>query len=792
MSLEALNWTKAALCGLLLVLVAPLHGAPTQRVQTTQRGDFVLIGNSLGADCAAGTPAPVVGTIGTCGANLADSSPDIFWRSDSPTTSAAEANDTITPAQARSTAVLNLPAGARVTHAYLYWSTTLGAPGSDTTATVDRPAGLSQSLTAVQVLTGPNNSYRSVADVTALVQANGSGAYRVSDVDIINWVGLNNSNTFGAWWMVVLYELASDPQRTLTISDGLDPVSAASPQNFTLSGFLVPPVASGKLGIVTLEGDNTGVGDALSFNGSALSDALNPANNFFNSTRSSLGAAVSVPGDLPQLAGTPQSMSGIDLDIIDVTPYLAPGQTSASASATSSGDVYYLATFVTSINTLRPDLGDAAKTVTDVNGGAVLPGDILQYTISVSNSGSEAATLTVLNDPLPVGVTYLADSLQILTGANAGPVTDAPGDDVGEYVSGTRTVIARLGAAASSSQGGRLAVGQSTSLRFNVTVDSNCAGPTTIGNQASIATRGETTLADTTVLTDGNGAGAGDAPTVVNVNARCLTVTVGGAGSGTVTSAPAGISCGATCAAAFGVNAVVQLTATPSAGSSFGGWSGDLAGSVSPSGITLDTNKNVTATFRLNQSITGFAATPANPVFSSGGTFSVTAAGGASGQPVVFAITTPLVCTISGSTVTMLGTGLCTLTANQAGNANYAPAPQVSLNVTISSQLIFKDGFENPVQANGASGMFRLPGFALQAAVNELPVTVYGLDDEHGEALRVYARRSDGHMLYALALRGTDGALALGAWQPYDHEPLLQWTARATSAGWVLQSAQLQ
>ncbi|WP_312916536.1 Calx-beta domain-containing protein, partial [Stenotrophomonas sp.] len=78
----------------------------------------------------------------------------------------------------------------------------------------------------------------------------------------------------------------------------------------------------------------------------------------------------------------------------------------------------------------------------------------------------------------------------------------------------------------------------------------------------------------------------------------------------------------------------------------------------------------------MTQAITGFTATPANPVFSVGGTFAVSATGGASGEPVVFASTTPSVCTVSGSTVTMVNAGSCALTADQAGNANYSAAPQ--------------------------------------------------------------------------------------------------------------------
>ncbi|MBS0214168.1 MAG: IPT/TIG domain-containing protein [Proteobacteria bacterium] len=85
------------------------------------------------------------------------------------------------------------------------------------------------------------------------------------------------------------------------------------------------------------------------------------------------------------------------------------------------------------------------------------------------------------------------------------------------------------------------------------------------------------------------------------------------------------------------------------------------------------------------QAITNFKANPTAPVFAPNGTFTVSATGGASTSPVVFASTTPAVCTVSGSTVTMLAAGNCALTANQAADANYLAAPQVALNVTITA-----------------------------------------------------------------------------------------------------------
>jgi photosystem II stability/assembly factor-like uncharacterized protein len=80
---------------------------------------------------------------------------------------------------------------------------------------------------------------------------------------------------------------------------------------------------------------------------------------------------------------------------------------------------------------------------------------------------------------------------------------------------------------------------------------------------------------------------------------RTLTVSKSGSGSGTVTSTPAGISCGTTCSAGFAEGTIVTLTASPAGGSvSFTGWSGACSGTGSCV-VTMDAAKSVTATFAL-------------------------------------------------------------------------------------------------------------------------------------------------------------------------------------------------
>jgi uncharacterized repeat protein (TIGR01451 family)/MYXO-CTERM domain-containing protein len=518
------------LSGLLGALyVDSAQAAQTLRVQVDQHGDFTMIGNTLGQDCGPGVVAPVVGTVSPlCGLNTADTAPDVFWRSQYSALIPAEADTTITNANARSTAVLSIPTGASITHAYLYWAAR-SSTGSDDTATLDRPGtgGFTSNITADQVYTvapgGGDTIYQSVANVTALVKAQGEGAYRVSGVDTMNLVNANQNVTFSAWSLVVFYQLATDPTRNLALFDGLDSIANGTPSNVSLSGFLVPNAGfDAKLGAITYEGDDQLTGDSLLFgkapltNADRLSDAMNPINNFFNSTRSRLGSAVSVAGDLPQLAGTPRSMSSFDLDIVDITSRVTAGQTSADIQATTNNDTYYLGAFVTSISTFKPDFNSSTKTVADLNGGSVVPGDVLEYTINAVNNGNDTAVGVVMTDVVPTGVTYVANSTTIDGVAK----TDAAGDDQVTYAAGTHTLTLRLGTGANATNGGTMAVNATSVVKFRVTVNASVSG--TISNQANITASGQLGAPQTTTPTDGNGGAAGQPPTDIVVD-QCTT-----------------------------------------------------------------------------------------------------------------------------------------------------------------------------------------------------------------------------------------------------------------------------
>jgi hypothetical protein len=80
---------------------------------------------------------------------------------------------------------------------------------------------------------------------------------------------------------------------------------------------------------------------------------------------------------------------------------------------------------------------------------------------------------------------------------------------------------------------------------------------------------------------------------------RALTVTLAGTGSGTVTSAPAGITCGTDCSENIANGTVVTLTAAPNATSTFTGWTGGGCAGTGTCTVTMNAATAVTATFAI-------------------------------------------------------------------------------------------------------------------------------------------------------------------------------------------------
>jgi hypothetical protein len=183
-----------------------------------------------------------------------------------------------------------------------------------------------------------------------------------------------------------------------------------------------------------------------------------------------------------------------------------------------------------------------------------------------------------------------------------------------------------------------------------------------------------------TVFETGVGTGNGRATVTFAPSAK-LTVATSGDGAGAVTSTPAGIDCGTTCAAWFHQGTDVTLTATPNTASTFTGWSGACTGTGACT-TTLDQARNVTAGFAAKQlplTVTK-AGTGAGNVRSTpagidcGTTCSATFA---HGTQVTLTPTPDASSTFSGWSGACTGTGACTVGLDQARDVtvNYATVP---------------------------------------------------------------------------------------------------------------------
>ena len=227
--------------------------------------------------------------------------------------------------------------------------------------------------------------------------------------------------------------------------------------------------------------------------------------------------------------------------------------------------------------------GNVVKSVIDLNGGSVLPGDTLQYDITVTNLGGAAdATESALIDTLPAGTTYVAGSLVITSGPNAGPKTDAIGDDQGQFESTSGRLRFRLGVGATGTANGVIAIDSTTSVRFRVRVNAGVASGTSIDNLAHVRYDDPILKIENSTPSHPPGAFPDGTPTSVLVELPDLTISkshvgnfpLGGSGSYTLTASNVGPG---TTSGVITISDVVPAGLVPTAAAG-AGWSCAIAG----------------------------------------------------------------------------------------------------------------------------------------------------------------------------------------------------------------------
>jgi hypothetical protein len=165
--------------------------------------------------------------------------------------------------------------------------------------------------------------------------------------------------------------------------------------------------------------------------------------------------------------------------------------------------------------------------------------------------------------------------------------------------------------------------------------------------------------------------------TFTTIGTQTLTVATAGTGTGSVNSTLAGINCPGDCSEPYATGTVVNLTASPSGGSTFAGWSGACSGTGACE-VTMNTAKSVTATFSSGATTDVF---PSSFTIEAGSLGGGTAASLNADDDNFLIVRTPK----SGSTATWYGTftgvsnGVSSLAAAYQGKSSVACTQMISI-----------------------------------------------------------------------------------------------------------------
>lgn len=397
-----------------------------------------------------------------------------------------------------SSADLVLPAGITsptIKFARLYWggritTTDLGTDDANVrTVKIRKASGAYQTVTApvsqVDKVVIPGTSataYQAYFDITAFVNANKAGSYTVANIKLNTGATAGSGGNFGGWTIMVAYEDANATFSNIRIYDGFILVSnslAPTSQTIQLSGLNPSSAFAGQadahMSFFAWEGDaNLGAtitnpaGDYVKLNNVVVTDALNPAQNFWNGsiTRNGQHVTTKNPNYINQM--------GIDIDDINIgSGYnITPGMANMSIEFGTEADQYFPSVFGISMAANPPAvILDKTGKITGPGSatGLLYPEETITYILSGKNNGLGNAINNIVVDTIPVGLNYVANSMFIGTASGPQtPLTDAAGDDLGHYTAtgGKSWVKFFVGTGATATQGGTLIPDQTYSVGF--------------------------------------------------------------------------------------------------------------------------------------------------------------------------------------------------------------------------------------------------------------------------------------------------------------------------------------
>ncbi len=429
-----------------------------QRYSSIKKGGITFIGNTLGLSKLTNQNQP--GLQGSIGA---------FTSLDN----TLKVNNfpfgtTLNYLQNGSDAILSMPLGSTILYAELVWGGLFKSSNNDISNLINNnitfttPIGsnsiandiITQQTFYIPVEDKTLGFYVRSANVTNLVSNAGNGTYSISGVPaLIEAIDSRTNDTNHAGWtLAVVYANDNLPFRSLNFWVGGEVVSPlVGVANISLTGFKTPAEVnpSGKIFVSAQEGDAILTGDQMSFGDSVanltlLSGPNNPTTNFFCSQINNDNGVLETSGTFGNRnanasIGTNISAGrqGYDITAIDLTGILVSEQTTAFIRLTTNGDLY-----VPNALALQIDNGVDVNLsiVKTVDKEVAIKGETLTYTSIVTNTGSIPLFDTNFIDDIPIGTTFIENSVTI-NGVNNPGLNPSVGFSLGTIIPNQSVVV---------------------------------------------------------------------------------------------------------------------------------------------------------------------------------------------------------------------------------------------------------------------------------------------------------------------------------------------------------------
>lgn len=262
--------------------------------------------------------------------------------------------------------------------------------------------------------------YSAYAEITDYVIAEGLGSYTIADIALIEGNG-GGTGYYGGWGMVVVYENEKMKWRDVTVFDGHSYVAGNITADFEIpvSGFNT--VQAGpvnlKLGMIAGEGDNGISGDYFQIRNHqntswiTLNHGGNSANNFFNSSVYTGGNTRN-----PNLLNN----TGLDISMFNIpnpnNSVVTNNQSTTKFRYGSTQDTYVIFNMTMSVDAYIPEVDGILSPIAINNfpvGGppyVSTPGQELDFSIDIKNTGTEAVNNYQLVLPIPFNADYVPNS----------------------------------------------------------------------------------------------------------------------------------------------------------------------------------------------------------------------------------------------------------------------------------------------------------------------------------------------------------------------------------------------